>query len=263
MTTIRIDPNELVTAASALRSTAAELAEVGSQLTSCVQCPMPPSTQAEVATFVSTLDAIYDRIAVILNSWANDLGNRAAVAANDMATGASIGATPLASSITTTTMGMGFIGGGSSGFTVVDPNSGQAIDPTTLYGGMATIGGHSSPTITIIDPTTGLQVDPNTLTSGMATIGGASAGSRSYDNPAMILAQAAQTHRDRATAIGNRILANPSSSQSDIMAVYGSQISMNDSITRNLAPSRSDMERKVGYTLTLGQYYDMVPEARP
>ncbi|MGB6057437.1 MAG: hypothetical protein WBF71_04165 [Microthrixaceae bacterium] len=257
MTNIRIDPNELVTAASTLRSTAAELAEVGSQLTSCVQCPMPPSTQAEVATFVSTLDAIYDRIAVILNSWANDLGARAAVAANDMATGAPLGATPLSSSIAAT-MGMGIIGGGSSGFTVVDPNSGQAVDPTTLYSGMATIGGHST-TTTVIDPATGQA--PTGIEWSL--VGGPAAGSRSYDNPAMILAQAAQTHRDRATAIGNRILANPNSSQSDIMAVYGSQISMNHSITRSLAPSRSDMERKVGYSLTLGQYYDMVPEARP
>ncbi len=253
MTMIRIDPQELSAAASTIRSAAVETADIGAQLAACVSCPMPADVAPLVDQIVGTVDRILDQVAVWFNGEANDLSNRAALASSDLAAAGSMADS---GGLYPSTMTLG--GNSSPGFTIVDPNSGQQIDPASLLSGSAMIGGNVvGSTTTLIDPTTGL---PGSLLGGSVTIGG---GTRYGDNPAMILAEAAQKHRDKATAIGNRILANPNSSQSAINAVFNSQISMNESITRSLAPSRSSMENKVGHLLTLGEYYDLVPEARP
>lgn len=257
MTMIRIDPNELTNAASTLRSIGADFAQAGSQLSGCVNCPMPPVTQSQVTEFASVLNRIYDRLAFIMNSWATDLDNRAVISANDVNSVGSSGAMSLGASTMT-------LGGGSSGFTVIDPNTGQAVDPSSLYATGMTIGGTPLGAITVTDPTTGQTINPSSLYATGMTIGGHTGwGSSGGDSAAAILARAAESHRQRALAIGDRILANPTSTQADVAAVYDSRISMNDALTRSLAPTRSDMERKVGHTLTLSEYYQMVPEARP
>lgn len=264
MSMIRIDPQELEAAASTMRGAAVELADIGSQLASCVSCPLPPDVEPIVTQYIGVMDRILDVISGWFSSEANDLTNRAAIASTDLvsagsvatagaAVGSMVGGTVFSSASSMT------IGGNSSqGFTVVDPNSGQAVDTSTLYSGIAMVGGVApiSSHVKIIDPTTGRE---GSVLSSVTIGGGTSYG----NNPAMILAQAAEKHRQNATAIGNRILANPNSTASDISAVYNSRISMNDTITRTLAPSRSTMEDKVGHLLTLGQYYDLVPEARP
>jgi len=80
---ITIDPNELLVTSATLHSCATEAADIGSQLRGCACCSMPPDLQAAVDALVVTTDRALDAVAARIDVQANDLVNRAQIAASD------------------------------------------------------------------------------------------------------------------------------------------------------------------------------------
>ena len=89
MTMIVVDPNELATVSSALRSVATSTAEIGCEVGCCVRCAMPPSIEATVNGVLAGCDQVLEQIAAAIGTAAGGLAQRAGVAANDSLTVAS------------------------------------------------------------------------------------------------------------------------------------------------------------------------------
>jgi len=80
---ITIDPNELAVASETLRSCAIESADIGSQLSACACCAMPPELQHVVDQLVVAVDRALDSVSARLDAQAVDLSARAQIAATD------------------------------------------------------------------------------------------------------------------------------------------------------------------------------------
>ena len=119
MTRIIVDPFELNVASETLRSCAVESADIGTELWACAECPMPADINATVNALVSAADRVLDAAAAQLQVRANDLTNRAAIAANDPVTAATAASSPAASGVWGVIGGMDIVGGTSGpGFAV-------------------------------------------------------------------------------------------------------------------------------------------------
>ena len=176
---ITVDPTELSAASETLRSCAVEAADIGSQLWSCAQCPMPADIQPLVDGLVGATDRALDSVAARLGTFSVDLANRAQIATTDSLAAASVAVDPnsqLAATLTGgTLLGTSVIGGANDslfgGFTVVQPD-GTVIDPTWMAGmtTVSTVGGPNDSLFggfTVVQPD-GTVIDPTWMT-GMTT----------------------------------------------------------------------------------------------
>lgn len=259
---------ELIEASRVLEAAAVEAADLGTQLASCVGCPMPPVVRSSVNHLIATADSVLDSIALRLHGEAVDLARRAVLAATDSLTAAvsvdAGGSAWFGSYIPPSTM---VLGGSTPAFTVHHPDGTPAYMPT-----MAVIGGTSSPSFTVVGPNGEPGYSPS-----MAVIGGhswstPSAGSAltGVIGPSsgdgwglMSLARAQQTITDRAQARIDRIIANPNSSAFEIGVAMRAQGTLGDNISHILAPSRRDLENRFGYPLTDSQIRSISPFTLP
>lgn len=155
---ITIDPNEMGAASKVLQQCSVEVADICSQLASCVDCPMPPAVSGDVNSLIAAADVVLDRVGAALTNQAIGLVARGIIAALDSLAAAS-GATSLS--------GVGVIGGNSGpGYTITSAGGKSA---QSLLGGVGVIGGNSGPGFTILnaDGTPAESVLP-----GVGVIGG-------------------------------------------------------------------------------------------
>lgn len=274
MTRIAVDPDELSATAGLVRTSAAEVADVGAALASCTCCAMPPDVESLVTQIVATADRILDLVAQRLNGAADDLLGRAGVATNDSLTAASAATGPaLAPTEFIVGGGMSFspvvtpaplggaVVGGTTPWTMTGPGIDSAViggasivggtapwsmtgsDVSSLIGG-SVVGGTSSWTLTtpLPSPLTGIVGGTPNYAAG--PMGGV-----------MALAEAAQASRERATARIDRILANPNSSQFAVNVALNASDGLNDSMRTITAPSRAELERSWGRPISLSEFH--------
>lgn len=162
MTKITLDPEELNTTATTLEQCSVELADIGSQLTGCVACPMPPEVDQVVGTLVATVDAILDRLGAVLHTEAVGLARRAVLAAID-SLAAATGSTR---ELVAAQAGVDLVAIGSTG---------PVVDTTVLAGaGLVTstvVGGSMSSGLTIL-PASGPTSSSSTEALGLTVVGG-------------------------------------------------------------------------------------------
>jgi len=223
MTLIRVDPEELQVTASVLNACAAELAELERGLPSCLRCSIPPEIEGLVQQIVSTIGSIVGAVAQLVGNDANDLVNRATTAANDslaVATSATIG---IIDGNSAPLIGIGVIGGHSTpDFTIT---GGDTFQPSGV------IGGHSTPNFTI---TGGDTFQPSGVIGGV--------------NPHLTT-----------TTVKMNSAVSPFESLGFAGISLSNQFSQQSSIDHILKPSRSEMENRFGYPLSLTQYHNLVP----
>ncbi|HEY4609987.1 MAG TPA: hypothetical protein VIH06_12300 [Ilumatobacteraceae bacterium] len=130
---ILVDPDELGSAAEVLRQCSVEVADIGSQLSGCADCPMPPAVAADVSALMSAVDVLLDRVGEGFVNDAIGLVGRAIVAALDS----------LAAASSATLPSVGVIGGNTvPGYTILDPN-GKPVE--SVLPAVGVIGGNPSP----------------------------------------------------------------------------------------------------------------------
>jgi hypothetical protein len=142
------------------------------------------------------------------------------------------------------------IASGDVATVAASPVTAHAVSDSIL-GGPMIIGGQPPVEITIIDPTTGREYVP----PGSMTIGG----SRPLDPLSQVIADRQARFEQRRDAI----LSNPSTTEAQRIQVMEINLRNSEQTGRLLAPSQSDIERKLGYPITSGQYLQMVPNGIP
>ena len=156
MAMIRIDPDEMTSTASVLRSLAVEVAQIGNEVPGCCSCAMPVATESLVRQLVAKADSVLDEVARRLSAEAASLSQRAGLVANDSpstvsATGTgSAGLSPASMTIgggggpdfvllngdgSASASGPGILGGGGSAFSVIGDGSAAASGSMTIGGG--------------------------------------------------------------------------------------------------------------------------------
>ncbi len=81
---IRLDPDELVATAAALRAQASELADIGTGVQGqCCSCCLPIAIEGQIVSGASAVESMLRGVATDLGAAAVDLDQRGAVAAND------------------------------------------------------------------------------------------------------------------------------------------------------------------------------------
>ena len=136
---IIVDPNEMGAASTVLQQCAIELADVGSQLAACVDCPMPPAVSSDVNSLIAAVDVVLDRVSATLINEAIGLVGRGIIAALDS----------LAAASGVTLSSVGVIGGNSGpGYTIT---SADGTPASSLLPGVSVIGGNSGPGFTILN----------------------------------------------------------------------------------------------------------------
>lgn len=154
---IYIDPNEMGPASEVLQQCALELADVGSQLASCVDCPMPPAVSADVNAIISTVDVVLDRAGEALTNEAIGLVARGILAALDS----------LAAASGVTLSALGVIGGNTgAGLTITSAGGSPAA---AVLAGAGVIGGNTTSGFTILNSD---GSPASSLLPGVSVIGG-------------------------------------------------------------------------------------------
>ena len=137
---IVVDPIEMGAVSKVLQQCAVEVADIGSQLASCVDCPMPSAVAGDVNSLIATADVVLDRVGAALTNEAIGLVSRGIIAALDSLAAASGG--PSLS-------GVGVIGGNSGlGMTIT---SADGTSAQSLLGGVGVVGGNSGLGMTILN----------------------------------------------------------------------------------------------------------------
>jgi hypothetical protein len=125
-------------ASTVLQQCAIELADIGSQLAACVDCPMPPAVSGDVNALIAAVDVVLDRVGAHLINEAIGLVGRGIIAALDS----------LAAASGVTLSGVGVIGGNSGPGLTITSGDGTA---SSLLPGVAVIGGNTGPGFTILN----------------------------------------------------------------------------------------------------------------
>jgi hypothetical protein len=253
---IRIDPQEMIATAAALRGAASEVGDVGSQLRSCVNCPMPPQVEATVNQLISTSDQILDVIASRLTHDANDLTARAALAAHDPVAAASLAVTagpgPLLPGATVGSVGLadfgaGIIGGGHFGEpTILPPGSSGG------FGAGIIGGGHYSQSISS-------GAGASEWEDFLARSGGMTIGGHQPSGGFFAIAEVIQNRMDSTRAIAERISSDPNSSAFEFSVATNALSNINTTIGRGILPGRDGLSNQLGVNLTPVEYGQLVP----
>jgi len=142
---IRIDPDELSSAASVLHGMAAGLADVGSAVqNACCSCCLPAGIEGQVLAQSSSIQSNLSSITEYFGVEATDLNNRGSLAANDsLSTAASSASGPGSSP-----PGMTYAGGGSDSVIIIPPADTAYFVPDVI----SYVGGNSDPEIFITVP---------------------------------------------------------------------------------------------------------------
>lgn len=90
MTMIMLDPPELTAAGAVLRNLSIEVADIGTQLASCINCAMDARLEPMLDQLVATADAVMDDVAAQLYNESVDVSQRAFLAQRDVLTAATV-----------------------------------------------------------------------------------------------------------------------------------------------------------------------------
>lgn len=117
MVVVRCDPNELTSVASTLNHCAVTTSQIGSGLTGCIHCALPPGLAAQVGQVLAEADRVLESVLTQLIADVNDLLNRASRASADAASVGAVGS-PLTGA--GTIGGVGFSVGSVGAYTFGD-----------------------------------------------------------------------------------------------------------------------------------------------
>lgn len=252
---IRVDPTELTTVAEMLRSCSTELADTGSSLWSCLQCPMPAELASLVDQLVAAADRALDLSALELQAGAVLLSLRAQIAHNDIVAAATLGAGGPAPGPLAAGAGVGIVGGTSFGASIDTSASGSLLGPMVIGGSTFSSSIGSPSPGSLLGP---MVVGGSTFSSSIGTPsggwgtgsmiigGGMGGGGGGVMSGVMALAQTAQNFSERAQARIDRIVRNPASSPFEIGLALNAQAGLGWSISHQLAPSRRELEDVYG-----------------